>query len=107
MDSFAGRRHAHALQSVPRKMEKEEGPKAFLCISACALLSLDSQDLAAIVGTASLASSVGHDGLTALGQTATLGADSFQLEPRRLSRRALDTLHLGTAMVTPPWSNCF
>ena len=42
-----------------------------------------------------------------LGQTATLGADSFQLEPRRLSRRALDTLHLGTAMVTPPWSNCF
>ena len=27
-----------------------------------------------------------------------LGADSFQLEPRRLSRRALETLHLGTAM---------
>ena len=74
MDSFAGRRHAHALQSVPRKMEKEEGPKAFLCISACALLSLDSQDLAAIVGTASLASSVGHDGLTALGANRDAGS---------------------------------
>ena len=74
MDSFAGRRHAHALQSVPRKMEKEEGPKAFLCISACALLSLDSQDLAAIVGTASLASTVGSNGLAALGADGNAGS---------------------------------
>ena len=39
-----------------------------------ALFSLDSQDLAAIVGTASLASSVGHDGLTALGANRNAGS---------------------------------
>ena len=39
-----------------------------------ALLSLSFQDLAAIVGTASLASSVGHDGFTALGANANAGS---------------------------------
>ena len=38
------------------------------------LLSLNSQDLTAIVGTASLASSVGHDGLTALGANSHAGS---------------------------------
>ena len=55
-------------------MEKEEGNEAFLCISAFALLCLDSQDLTAIVGTASLASSVGHDGFTALGANGHAGS---------------------------------
>ena len=54
--------------------EKEEGdclPPAFPhCVE---LLSLDSQDLTAIVVTASLASSVGHDGLTALGANCHTG----------------------------------
>ena len=57
----------------PVKKEKRKA-EAFLCISAFALLSLNSQDLAAIVGTASLASSVGHDGLTALGANRNAGS---------------------------------
>ena len=39
-----------------------------------ALVSLGSQDLTAIVVTASLASSVGHDGLTALGANGHAGS---------------------------------
>ena len=57
-----------------QKTEKEEDPKAFLCISAFSLLCLDGQNLAAVVGTASLASSVGHDGLTALGASHNAGS---------------------------------
>jgi len=57
------------------KNGKEEGSKeAFLNISAFALLCLDSQNLTAIVGTASLASSVGHNGLTALGANRNAGS---------------------------------
>ena len=48
-------------------MEKAEGKSLPLTFPLCVLLSLDSQDLTAVVGTASLASSVRHDGLTALG----------------------------------------
>ena len=39
-----------------------------------ALVSLGGQDLTAIVGTASLASSVGHYGLTALGANRNAGS---------------------------------
>ena len=39
-----------------------------------ALLSLNSQNLATVVGTASLASSVGHYGLTALGANRNAGS---------------------------------
>ena len=38
------------------------------------LLSLNSQNLTAVVGAASLASSVGHDGLTALGANRNAGS---------------------------------
>ena len=55
-------------------MEKEEDPKAFLRISAFVLLRLNSQNLAAIVGTASFAGSVGHYGLTALGANRDAGS---------------------------------
>ena len=55
------------------KKEKEEGQEAFLCVFP-ALVSLGGQDLTAIVGTASLASSVGHDGLTALGANRNAGS---------------------------------
>ena len=56
-------------------MEKEEGVEAFLLhFRNYALLSLNCQDLTAIVGTASLASSVGHDGLTALGANRNAGS---------------------------------
>ena len=47
--------------------------KAFLCVFP-ALVSLGGQDLTAIVGTASLASSVGHDGFTALGANRHAGS---------------------------------
>ena len=42
--------------------------------SAFALFCLDGQNLAAIVGAALLASSVGHDGLTALGANRNTGS---------------------------------
>ena len=54
------------------------GKRGRLCLPLtfplCELLSLDSQDLTAVVGTASLASSVGHDGLTALGANRNAGS---------------------------------
>ena len=56
------------------KKEKEEGEAPSSYFPHCALLSLDSQDLTAVVGTASLASSVGHDGLTALGADGDAGS---------------------------------
>ena len=64
---------SNKVYDLPEK-GKEEGYEAFLCISAFALLSLDSQDLTAVVGTASLASSVGHDGFTALGANCNAGS---------------------------------
>ena len=55
--------------------EKEEGSSLPLTFPHCVeLFSLDSQDLTAVVGTASLASSVGHDGLTALGANRNAGS---------------------------------
>ena len=51
--------------------EKEEG--ICLPLTFPALVSLGGQDLTAIVGTASLASSVGLDGLTALGANCHTG----------------------------------
>ena len=56
---------------IPYK-EKEEGQKPSSQLSLFpALVSLGSQNLTAIVVAASLACSVGHDGLT------TLGADRY------------------------------
>ena len=55
-------------------MEKEEGMKPSSAFPLFALLSLDSHDLTAIVGTASLASSVGHNGFTALGANCYAGS---------------------------------
>ena len=52
--------------------EKEEG--ICLPLTFPALVSLGGQDLTAFVGTASLASSVGHDGLTALGANSHIGS---------------------------------
>ena len=56
----------------PQKKEKEEG--VCLPLTFPALVSLGGQDLTAIVGAASLASSVGHDGLTALGANGHAGS---------------------------------
>ena len=56
-------------------MEKAEGKRLPLSLrSFPALVSLGGQDLTAIVGTASLASSVRHDGLTALGANGHAGS---------------------------------
>ena len=52
--------------------EKEEG--ICLPLAVHALVSLGGQDLTAIVVTASLASSVGHYGLTALGTNGHAGS---------------------------------
>ena len=52
--------------------EKEEG--ICLPLTFPALVSLGGQDLTAFVGTASLASSVGSDGLTALGANCYAGS---------------------------------
>ena len=63
------------IRSFPLKTtEKEEGECLPLTFPFLALLSLDSQDLTAVVGTASLASSVGHNGLTALGANRNAGS---------------------------------
>ena len=58
-------------------MEKEEGYAFLLDFRNFALLSLNCQDLTAIVGTASLASSMRLGGLTTLGANGHAG--SFQL----------------------------
>ena len=55
------------------KKGKRGRPEAFLCVFP-ALVSLGGQDLTAIVGTASLASSMGHDGLAALGADGHAGS---------------------------------
>ena len=55
------------------KTEKEEGQKPSSAFFP-ALVSLGGQDLTAIVGTASLASSMGHDGLAALGADGHAGS---------------------------------
>ena len=60
---------------IKRKKRKAE---AFLCVPLCLLqlklLSLGSHDLTTIVGTASLAGSVGHNGFAALGANAHAGS---------------------------------
>ena len=56
-------------------MEKAEGKRLPLSLrSFPALVSLGGQDLTAIVGTASLASSVGSNGLAALGADSDAGS---------------------------------
>ena len=69
----AGRRGCRPLQKTYLKRKKRKAA-AFLLHFRFSLLSLDSQDLAAIVGTASLASSVGHDGFAALGANSNAGS---------------------------------
>ena len=54
--------------------KKRKARRTFLCFPLVGLLSLDSHDLTAIVGTASLAGSVGHDRLAALGANRYAGS---------------------------------
>jgi hypothetical protein len=63
----------HRKEMLPSKTEKEEGKKPSSAFFP-ALVSLGGQDLTAIVGTASLASSMGHDGLAALGADGHAGS---------------------------------
>ena len=62
----------NCFPSAAGKKEKEEG--ICLPLTVPALVSLGGQDLTAIVGTASLASSMGHDGLAALGADGHAGS---------------------------------
>ena len=63
-------------QQLSLKRKKRKAFAFLLHFRMCrnALFSFNSQDLTAIVGTASLASSVGHNGLTALGANRNTGS---------------------------------
>ena len=68
-------RNSPQIHYYRHNKEKEEGKSAFLCAYAFpALVSLGGQDLTAIVVTASLAGSVGSDGLAALGANGHAGS---------------------------------
>ena len=70
-----GRLLIHTYFTVLLIIRKKRKAKAFLYAHAFpALVSLGGQDLTAIVGTASLASSMRHDGLTALGANSHAGS---------------------------------
>ena len=66
------------LNSENAYKRKKRKAEAFLCVPLCLLqlklLSLGSHDLTTIVGTASLAGSVGHNGFAALGANAHAGS---------------------------------
>lgn len=65
------------MAQIAPKINGEKGKaegKHLPLIAFLGLLCLDSQDLTAIVGTASLASSVGHNGCTALGANGNAGS---------------------------------
>ena len=66
-----------------QRKEKGEGPKRLPLVFP-ALVSLGSQYLTAIVGTASLASSVGHDGLAALGADGHAGSGQLPVRTTAL-----------------------
>jgi hypothetical protein len=63
-----------AFGTRKKTRKKRKARRTFLCFPLFGLLSLDSHDLTAIVGTASLAGSVGHDGLAALGANRYAGS---------------------------------
>ena len=66
-------------------MEKAEGKRLPLSLrSFPALVSLGGQDLPALVGTASLASSMRLSGLTALGANSHTGGGQFPVGPAAL-----------------------
>ena len=64
----------NALSAATRRTRKKRKTKPPSSAFPCALLSLDSQNLTTVVGTASLAGSVGHYGLTALGANRNAGS---------------------------------
>ena len=71
------------------------------------LLSLNTQDLTAIVGTASLARSVGHDGFTALGAGDETGCANFPVGTTSLVASCLGNFtfrnsHDDTSLVQMP-----
>ena len=63
-----------AMTASLNKRKKRKTRKPSSAFPLFVLLSLDSQDLTAILGTARLASYVGHDGLTALGANSHAGS---------------------------------
>ena len=72
---FSNRRPESPLfRRIPPENGKRGRPESLPLYFRLFLLSLDSQNLAAVVGTASFAGSVGHDGLTALGANRDAGS---------------------------------
>jgi hypothetical protein len=66
--------HKIAAKSTTLCPEKEKEEGESLPLTFPALVSLGGQDLTAIVGAASLASSVGHNRFTALGANSNAGS---------------------------------
>ena len=64
----------HDQRALPARNGKSGRHKPSAAFPHVVLLSLNSQDLTAIVVAASLASSVGHDGFTALGANCDAGS---------------------------------
>ena len=77
--------------------EKEEGIELRLPLIFPALVSLGGQNLTAIVVTASLASSVGHDGLTALGANCHAGGRQLPVGTTALIAAGLGHFTLGNS----------
>ena len=66
--------NTHYQRALPAKRKKRKAVAFLSAYAFPALVSLGGQDLTAIVRAASLASSVGHDGLTALGANSHAGS---------------------------------
>lgn len=74
---------------------KEPDRTVWLCTSALELLRIHSQDLAAVVVAASLAGSVRHDGLTALGASRDAGGGQLPVGATALIAAGLGYFTLG------------
>src|SRR5574344_1187838 len=85
----------NALSAATRRTRKKRKTKPPSSAFPCALLSLNSQNLTTVVGTASLAGSVGHYGLTALGANRNAGSGKLPVGATALIAAGLGHFTLG------------
>ena len=85
------------MEDIPPTRKKRKA-NAFLCFSAFyRLFGLGSHDLTAIVGTASLAGSVGHNRFTALGANTDAGSGQLPVGATALIAAGLGHFTLGNS----------